>query len=590
MHRRGDGRRGDARPTLDDLIVTTGGQQAIDLISKTLLDPGDPVICEAPTYPGAIPTFCSYEADVIQVTTDEDGMRIDELEEVLGRPRRGGPPPEVHLLRPQLPEPRRRDPLGRAPRAPGRPRPRARGAGRRGQPLRPAPLRGRAAADPLLPRRRRLRPLPRHLLEDPLPRDPRRLGRRPAPGAGEDRARQTGGRPLHLDPDPVLRPRVLRRGPLARLHRRPDRDLPRPPRRDARRARPSTSPTRPSGRRPRAASSSGRRCPTTSTPPTSSPRRCARTSRSSPAGPPTSTGAAAPRCASTSPARARTRSARASAGSANVIGEQVALYETITREQPIAPDPEPETGRRRRPDAPPPRSDEPLKVAVLKGGRSLERGVSLRSAARVEDALEAPRPRGDCRSTSASDLVTPAARRAPRRRLRRPARPRRRGRHRPGAARDPRHPLHGARRRRLRPVHGQGGGEARAARAPASPTPGLGRLQRDRLPRARRRRHPRGDRGADGLPPRRQAGEPGLVARRQVRLGPRRGARAPWSPRSPTTTASCSSDTSTGRELAVGVLGSDPLPIVEAIPRDSDSSTSRPATRSGAPTTPAPPS
>jgi 2-aminoadipate transaminase len=69
----------------DDLIVTTGGQQAIDLVCKTLLDPGDAVICEAPTYPGAVPTFCSYEADVIQVETDDDGMRIDLLREVLAR-------------------------------------------------------------------------------------------------------------------------------------------------------------------------------------------------------------------------------------------------------------------------------------------------------------------------------------------------------------------------------------------------------------------------------------------------------------------------------------------------------------------------
>ncbi len=73
----------DMAPDPDDLIVTTGGQQAIDLIAKTLVNPGDPVICEAPTYPGAVPTFCSYEADVHQVSTDEDGMRIDELEELL---------------------------------------------------------------------------------------------------------------------------------------------------------------------------------------------------------------------------------------------------------------------------------------------------------------------------------------------------------------------------------------------------------------------------------------------------------------------------------------------------------------------------
>jgi 2-aminoadipate transaminase len=70
-------------PDPDDLIVTTGGQQAIDLITKTLVNPGDPVICEAPTYPGALPTFSSYEADIHQVSTDEDGMRIDELEELL---------------------------------------------------------------------------------------------------------------------------------------------------------------------------------------------------------------------------------------------------------------------------------------------------------------------------------------------------------------------------------------------------------------------------------------------------------------------------------------------------------------------------
>jgi 2-aminoadipate transaminase len=72
-------------PDPEDVIVTTGGQQAIDLICKTLVDPGDAVICEAPTYPGAIPVFCSYEADTIQVECDAEGMRIDELEAVLAR-------------------------------------------------------------------------------------------------------------------------------------------------------------------------------------------------------------------------------------------------------------------------------------------------------------------------------------------------------------------------------------------------------------------------------------------------------------------------------------------------------------------------
>jgi 2-aminoadipate transaminase len=72
-------------PDPDDVIVTTGGQQAIDLICKTLVDPGDVVICEAPTYPGAVPVFCSYQAETIQVDCDEDGMQVEELEAVLAR-------------------------------------------------------------------------------------------------------------------------------------------------------------------------------------------------------------------------------------------------------------------------------------------------------------------------------------------------------------------------------------------------------------------------------------------------------------------------------------------------------------------------
>jgi 2-aminoadipate transaminase len=75
----------DMRTDTDDLLVTTGGQQVIDLVTKTLVDPGDVVICEAPTYPGAVPVFSSYEADVVQIEMDSDGMRIDLLEETLAR-------------------------------------------------------------------------------------------------------------------------------------------------------------------------------------------------------------------------------------------------------------------------------------------------------------------------------------------------------------------------------------------------------------------------------------------------------------------------------------------------------------------------
>src|SRR4051794_29334152 len=66
-----------------DILVTTGGQQVIDLFCRTLIDAGDVIIAEAPTYPGAVPCFGAYEADVVQVEMDSDGMRIGELEAVL---------------------------------------------------------------------------------------------------------------------------------------------------------------------------------------------------------------------------------------------------------------------------------------------------------------------------------------------------------------------------------------------------------------------------------------------------------------------------------------------------------------------------
>src|SRR4051812_47070249 len=78
----------------DELLVTTGGQQVIDLVCKTLIDPGDVIVAEGPTYPGAVPTFGAYEADVVQIEMDADGMRIDLLEETLDRLEREGRTPK----------------------------------------------------------------------------------------------------------------------------------------------------------------------------------------------------------------------------------------------------------------------------------------------------------------------------------------------------------------------------------------------------------------------------------------------------------------------------------------------------------------
>jgi 2-aminoadipate transaminase len=89
----------------EDLLVTTGGQQVIDLVCKTLIDPGDVVVAEAPTYPGAVPVFVSYQADVVQVEMDDHGMRIDVLEAELERLDREGRVPKFIYTVPSFQNP-----------------------------------------------------------------------------------------------------------------------------------------------------------------------------------------------------------------------------------------------------------------------------------------------------------------------------------------------------------------------------------------------------------------------------------------------------------------------------------------------------
>ncbi len=63
-----------------DVLVTTGSQQAIDLTGKLFLDEGDTVLCESPTYLGAINAFRAYEPRFVEVPTDDQGMVPAELE------------------------------------------------------------------------------------------------------------------------------------------------------------------------------------------------------------------------------------------------------------------------------------------------------------------------------------------------------------------------------------------------------------------------------------------------------------------------------------------------------------------------------
>ncbi len=68
------------RPAEDELLITSGGMEALELVGKSFLDRGDVVVVEAPTYLGAIMAFRSFEADVVAVPLDGDGLDVDELE------------------------------------------------------------------------------------------------------------------------------------------------------------------------------------------------------------------------------------------------------------------------------------------------------------------------------------------------------------------------------------------------------------------------------------------------------------------------------------------------------------------------------
>lgn len=69
--------------SLDEVLITNGSQQGIDLVAKAFLEPGDRVIVEGPTYFGALQTFDVYEAEYITVPMDTDGIIPDLLEQAL---------------------------------------------------------------------------------------------------------------------------------------------------------------------------------------------------------------------------------------------------------------------------------------------------------------------------------------------------------------------------------------------------------------------------------------------------------------------------------------------------------------------------
>ncbi len=67
----------------DDIIITTGAQQIMDLCSKSIVNEGDVVICEAPSFIGSLNTFRSYNAKLVGVKVETDGMSMEDLENAL---------------------------------------------------------------------------------------------------------------------------------------------------------------------------------------------------------------------------------------------------------------------------------------------------------------------------------------------------------------------------------------------------------------------------------------------------------------------------------------------------------------------------
>ena len=161
------------RPADGELMVTSGGIECMELVARSLLDPGDVVVVESPTYLGAIMAFRGYEADLHAVPMDDDGLCVDVLADRV----RAGTAAEARLRHPRAPEPDRPHALGRAPAGARRAGPRLRLLHPRGRRLPRDRLRrgGPAVAVVAGARARRAG---RHVLQGVLPGRTAGLGRR----------------------------------------------------------------------------------------------------------------------------------------------------------------------------------------------------------------------------------------------------------------------------------------------------------------------------------------------------------------------------------------------------------------------------
>ncbi len=89
----------------DQILITVGSQQGLDLVGRVFLDPGDLVIVELPTYMAGLQVFRSYQAEMVGVLQDDDGMRMDLLEQILSRFRKEGRRPKLIYVVPDFQNP-----------------------------------------------------------------------------------------------------------------------------------------------------------------------------------------------------------------------------------------------------------------------------------------------------------------------------------------------------------------------------------------------------------------------------------------------------------------------------------------------------
>ncbi|AOZ73581.1 GntR family transcriptional regulator [Boudabousia tangfeifanii] len=74
----------------ENVVITTGSQQAVDLMTQIFVNPGDVILCEAPSYLGSLGIFGAYQAEVVHVEMDHEGLLPDELEDTIKRVRSQG--------------------------------------------------------------------------------------------------------------------------------------------------------------------------------------------------------------------------------------------------------------------------------------------------------------------------------------------------------------------------------------------------------------------------------------------------------------------------------------------------------------------